>query len=141
MTLFNPMAALAGGILIGMAALIVMLFYGRIAGISGISRSVLTSPRLDWRTAFIAGLMLSASMFSYLAPDPIQVTSNPVVLILGGLAVGIGTSIGSGCTSGHGVCGVSRGSQRSILATAVFMTVAVMTVFIMRQILNVGVPA
>ena len=138
MTSFDPIAATAGGVLIGVAALMIMLCYGRIAGISGISRAVLLSPALDWRAAFLVGLILSALVFSFVAPDPLQVTGNPLLLIVGGLAVGVGTSIGSGCTSGHGVCGISRRSQRSILATAIFMIVAVITVFVMRQILGVG---
>jgi uncharacterized membrane protein YedE/YeeE len=134
---FTPGAALAGGLLIGLAAAIFVLFNGRIAGISGILGGLIKPRRGDigWRLAFIGGLVGAPMIFSlfWRLPD-IHVEANPVTLIIAGLIVGFGTRIGSGCTSGHGVCGISRLSPRSIVATLTFMVMGFITVFLVRHL-------
>lgn len=116
---------LLGGALIGLAALIVMLFLGRIAGISGILGGLLAPSRgdLDWRALFVAGLLVGGAAAFAVAPSAftIDIDRTPSMIILAGLLVGFGTRLGSGCTSGHGVCGVSRLSPRSLVATLSFM--------------------
>lgn len=130
---FTPWASLAGGALIGVAAAILVLFNGRIAGISGIVGGMLTARRPDmaWRIAFLLGLLAAplAMMFYPIAP---RIDAGLGVLILAGLLVGIGTSYASGCTSGHGVCGLSRLSPRSLVATGAFMIAGIATVFLMK---------
>ena len=132
----NPLfLSMVGGILIGLSALLMMLFNGRITGISGILSGVLSPTKSEWlwRAMFIAGLLLGGLLYSLtLEPLTLQITDNSLVLILAGLLVGFGTRLGGGCTSGHGVCGISRGAARSILATIIFMTTAVATVFISK---------
>lgn len=133
---FNLTNALMGGVLIGLASVLLMFFLGRIAGISGVL-SRLLSPTLasNWQWAFIAGLFLSGFIVHHFyAPITIQLESNTALLIISGLLVGFGTRLGAGCTSGHGVCGMSRLSIRSIVATLIFMTSAVITVFLMKQV-------
>lgn len=116
---------LLGGALIGLAALTIMLYLGRIAGISGILGGLLAPTRgdLDWRALFVAGLLVGGAAAFAVAPDAftIDIDRTPPMIILAGLLVGFGTRLGSGCTSGHGVCGVSRLSPRSLVATATFI--------------------
>ncbi|MDS9469019.1 YeeE/YedE family protein [Paracoccus sp. MBLB3053] len=147
LTEFTPWASLAGGVLIGLSAVMVMAVFGRIAGISGITNGVIGSvlpmgpvPKdRDWRIFFLLGLiaapiviLVAGGTVSQTAPD------NPVRMLLAGLLVGFGTAIGSGCTSGHGVCGLARLSPRSLLAVLTFMATGFATVFIMRHVLGVG---
>lgn len=126
-----------GGALIGVSAVLLMLTLGRISGISGILSGLLSFSvtRNDlWRGTFIIGLLLGPAVYLALGgglPE-VNLESNPVYLILGGLLVGFGASMGSGCTSGHGVCGMARISPRSLLATVVFLSTAIITVFLTR---------
>ncbi len=133
---FTPVSALIGGALIGAAAVLLLLLNGRIAGISGIAGGLLRPAGNDvaWRIMFIAGLILGAGGYIYTAGVPFVVEASLPVLIVGGLLVGFGTQLGGGCTSGHGVCGIARLSQRSILATVIFMVAAIVTVFVMRHV-------
>jgi uncharacterized membrane protein YedE/YeeE len=137
---FTPWTALAGGILIGLAAASFVLLNGRIAGISGILGGLLTpsTGEIGWRVAFMAGL-IGAPLLWILAADmpPINVEAGYPALIVAGLLVGIGTRYGSGCTSGHGVCGLSRLSPRSLVATLTFMATGFVTVFLIRHALGV----
>ena len=137
MTTFTPFSAAIGGALIGLAAVLLMLLTGRIAGISGIAGGLLSggSDR-GWRVAFILGLIL-APVAGMLAGDPMPVPVMPpswIVVIAAGLLVGFGTRLASGCTSGHGVCGIARLSVRSIVATAVFMGAAIVVVALTRHV-------
>ncbi|MGE6106386.1 YeeE/YedE family protein [Aeromonas sobria] len=129
--------SLGGGMLIGLSALLLMLFTGRIAGISGIFAAALQS-RLGWRWLFLLGLMFGGPMAFALGlarlPDFAALPGWPTVL-LAGLLVGIGTRLGNGCTSGHGICGMGRLSLRSLVATLVFMTTGVLTVFVTLHLL------
>ncbi|OED38918.1 hypothetical protein AB833_17980 [Chromatiales bacterium (ex Bugula neritina AB1)] len=140
-TEFTPLLSLAGGMLIGAAAVLFMAGVGRIAGISGII-SRLLPPRAERGSfatglALLVGLLLAAPVYTLFGELPAQsVSSNAPLLIIAGLLVGIGTSVGSGCTSGHGVCGISRLSARSLVATLTFMITAVITVYILRHIVN-----
>lgn len=134
---FTPLAAAAGGALIGLAAALFILFNGRIAGISGILGGLLRWPSGDvaWRLAFLSGLVASPLAFALFAPLPaVRIDAATPTLILAGLLVGVGTRYGAGCTSGHGVCGVSRLSPRSLLATASFMGAGFLTVFAARHL-------
>jgi uncharacterized membrane protein YedE/YeeE len=137
MAAFNPVSALLGGVLVGLASSLLMLFAGRIAGISGIFGGILTFAAADksWRLAFIAGLIAApvlGGLFGHPLPVP-QMPSNWLLIVCAGLLVGFGARLGGGCTSGHGVCGVARLSQRSIVATVVFMASAMVTVAVMRH--------
>ena len=134
---FTPLSALIGGLIIGAAAVLFMLVNGRIAGISGIVGGLLTPVKHDvlWRIAFVAGLIMAPVMYAFFAPLPeVRIDADYPLLILAGLLVGIGTRYGSGCTSGHGICGISRLSPRSIVATILFMASGFMTVFVMRHV-------
>lgn len=136
---FTPWTSLAGGLLIGVATAMFLFFNGRIAGISGIVGGLLHPVRGDmaWRVAFLLGLIVSSFVFSVAAPLPIvQIEADTGMLIAAGLLVGVGTRFGSGCTSGHGVCGLSRHSPRSIVATASFMFAGFVTVYIVRHLLG-----
>ena len=135
---FDPITALAGGALIGLSAALLLLVLGRIAGIAGILGGLLSGERenLMWRAAFVAGLVAAAAVLLAGRPGAVEVTGNWPLLIAGGLLVGVGTRMGSGCTSGHGVCGLARGSKRSLAATAIFMTVAAATVFVTRHLVG-----
>jgi uncharacterized protein len=139
---FTPYSALAGGILIGLAATLLLLFNGRIAGISGMMSGLIKAerPELFWRLAFLIGIMLGAFLFQQLKPDLYQPRANfPIwLLALGGFLVGFGTRMGNGCTSGHAVCGIARFSIRSIVATITFMATGFLTVYIMRHVLEIG---
>ena len=140
MTQFTPFTAAIGGALIGLSAMLLMLLTGRIAGISGILAGCLPFTGLDrgWRATFLAGLVASP-LLAAAAGVPIV---NPVmpgswaVVIVAGLLVGFGTRLGGGCTSGHGVCGIARLSPRSIVATAVFIAVAMVVVFVTRHMMG-----
>lgn len=136
---FTPLAALAGGVLIGAAAGLLALLNGRIAGISGILGGLLSPARGDvaWRLAFVLGLAgapLAYALFAAL-PAP-RIDAGHGALVLAGLLVGVGTRYGGGCTSGHGVCGLSRLSPRSLVATAAFMGAGFATVFVTRHLIG-----
>ncbi len=136
---FTPLSSFTGGILIGLAAAILILFNGRIAGISGIVGGLLRLATGDtaWRIAFIAGLIAAPFLWKLFTPLPaISIEADDGVLVLSGLLVGLGTRYGSGCTSGHGVCGISRLSPRSMVATLLFMSAGFVTVFLVRHILQ-----
>lgn len=136
---FTPWSALAGGVLIGLAAALLVLLNGRIAGISGIVGGLLTpkSGDVGWRLAFVAGLVLAPVLWLAVAAlPPIRIEAGYPLLIVAGLVVGFSTRYGTGCTSGHGVCGISRLSPRSIVATLAFMTAGFITVFIMRHLIG-----
>lgn len=137
----NIAGGLIGGSLIGIASLAMLLLLGRITGISGILTGVITWNKQDglpWRACFIGGLILGAVLYQFVFDRtlPIQMQASGPLLILAGLLVGLGTRIGSGCTSGHGVCGIARRSPRSIVSTATFIAVAVITVFVTRHLLS-----
>jgi uncharacterized membrane protein YedE/YeeE len=132
--------ALVGGGLIGVSAVLLMALTGRIAGISGIVSGLLPPKPADdrtWRIAFILGLLLAPTMLTIFTGDNrIGVpAAGPLVLVAAGLLVGVGTAIGNGCTSGHGICGISRLSMRSVAATATFVATAMVTVFVVRHVL------
>lgn len=136
---FAPTTALVGGLLIGAAAALLVALSGRIAGISGIVGGLLRPARDDigWRAAFVIGLMAAPSLFEFFhAMPPPNIEANWLQLIIAGLLVGIGTRYGAGCTSGHGVCGISRLSPRSMLATVLFMATGFATVFIVRHVIG-----
>ncbi|WP_322023028.1 YeeE/YedE family protein [Burkholderia sp. BCC1977] len=136
---FTPWLSLAGGVLIGLAAAWLVAFNGRIAGISGIVGSLFTAAAAerDWRAAFVAGLIAAPLMMRVAgaAVTP-QVDAGWGELLAAGLLVGIGTRYAGGCTSGHGVCGLSRGAARSIVATVVFMVAGFATVFVQRHVVG-----
>jgi uncharacterized membrane protein YedE/YeeE len=139
-THFTPWTSLAGGVAIGLAAALYVLGAGRIAGVSGIVGGALQSllgrsagASLSW--AFIVGLLLAPAAWQLVAPlPPVRDVAGTGLLIAAGLLVGIGTRLGQGCTSGHGICGLSRRSPRSLVNVAVFMAAGVATVFVLRQL-------
>ena len=136
---FTPWSSLAGGLLIGLAAALFLLLNGRIAGISGILGGLLRPAAGDvaWRVAFILGLVGAPLLFQLFSPLPaVQVDADTATLVAAGLLVGVGTRYGSGCTSGHGVCGLSRLSPRSLVATVAFMAAGFVTVFIVRHLIG-----
>lgn len=136
---FTPWDALAGGILIGLATALLLIANGRVAGISGILGGLLRPARGDiaWRLCFVLGLFLAPLVWLTMrAMPPAQIDHSPAMLAIGGLLVGIGTRFGSGCTSGHGVCGIARLSPRSLLATACFMAAGFITVFVVRHVVG-----
>ena len=134
---FTPWSALAGGALLGLSAVILLLFRGRIAGISGILAGLFTPHKGDtsWRVLFLIGMMLGAVI---LLPMGFSIADmpqgSPLLYVAAGLLVGIGTKLGNGCTSGHGICGMGRFSKRSIVATLVFMAVAIFVVLLREQL-------
>jgi uncharacterized protein len=135
---FTPWSALAGGLLIGLAAALLLWFNGRIAGISGIIGLLLQPTRgeVAWRVAFVAGLVVAPLLYALFATLPVpHFDAGTPALLAAGLLVGVGTRYGSGCTSGHGVCGLSRLSPRSAVATAAFMAAGFATVFVLRHLL------
>ena len=137
---FSPWSALAGGVLIGLATAMFVLLNGRIAGISGVIGGLLKPMAGDvlWRVAFVAGLIVAPLVYGLVSVVPaVQIDAGYGALILAGLLVGAGTRYGAGCTSGHGVCGLSRLSPRSLVATAVFMGAGFVTVFVMRHFLTI----
>lgn len=136
----NIVGGLIGGSLIGISSLAMLLLLGRITGISGILTGVITlnsQGGLPWRAAFIGGLILGAVLYQVFFGRalPIEMEASGPMLIIAGLLVGLGTRLGSGCTSGHGVCGIARRSPRSIASTATYIAVAVITVFVTRHLL------
>ena len=137
---FTPVASLAGGVLIGLASLLLLAGAGRIAGISGITGGLFANPVGDrrWRVAFVGAMVATGFVIEALFPQAIEVDIGGSWLrfALAGVLVGVGTQLGSGCTSGHGVCGIGRGSKRSISATMTFVFVGMLTVFLMRQVLS-----
>ncbi|MDX1552945.1 MAG: YeeE/YedE family protein [Marinobacter sp.] len=136
---FTPWSALAGGIIIGLSAAGFILLNGRIAGISGILGGLLVPQKRDvlWRIAFLAGMLAAPLLWMMTAElPPIEIKASYPVLVAAGLLVGIGTRYGSGCTSGHGVCGLSRLSARSLVATLTFMVAGFVTVFIIRHLIT-----
>jgi len=133
---FTPVSSFAGGALIGIAAALLLVANGRIAGISGIVGGLLRgSEGLGWRARFVGGLLAGGLLLQLLRPEAIgpSVVGYPA-LIVAGLLVGYGTQLGSGCTSGHGVCGVARLSPRSLVATAIFMLAGAATTFVARHL-------
>ena len=133
---FTPWVALLGGVLIGLAVALFVLFSGRIAGISGIVGGLFRPQRGDigWRLAFIGGLLAAPLFYSRVLPWPeMRIEAGSLQIIVAGLLVGIGTRYGAGCTSGHGVCGLSRLSPRSVVATLAFMAAGFATVFVLRH--------
>ena len=136
---FTPWTALAGGALIGLAAALFILLNGRIAGISGIVGGLLKPASGDilWRALFVGGMVLAPTAWIiFAALPPIQIDAGYPMLIIAGLLVGISTRYGAGCTSGHGVCGISRLSPRSITATIAFMATGFITVYIIRHVIG-----
>ena len=136
----NPefIAALIGGMLIGLAASLMWRLYGRIMGTSGMVSGLLQADSdWGWKMAFVVGTLLSPWLYALFADMPkVVITDNPVLLVLGGLLVGYGTRLGSGCTSGHGMCGLGRLSMRSLAAVVTFMLFAFITVYVLRHVLG-----
>jgi len=138
MTDFTPLAGAAGGLLIGLSAVLLMGSLGRIAGISGIFRALFTGIA-GWQALFLLGLLAGTALTAILGgfdPSTITFPGNPATTVIGCLLVGAGTVLGSGCTSGHGICGLARISQRSIASTVTFMAVAAVVVFLMRHVMG-----
>jgi uncharacterized membrane protein YedE/YeeE len=141
-THFTPWTALAGGVLLGLASAAFILINGRILGISGILGGLLTPLKGDvgWRLAFLLGMACAPTVFSFVFPSEAvvvpRIDSSYLGLAVAGLLVGIGTSCASGCTSGHGVCGLSRLSPRSLVATVSFMAAGFLVVFVLRHVLQ-----
>lgn len=140
---FTPWASLAGGLLVGLSAALLIALLGRVAGISGIIGALLQVPtwssvkQWSWRLAFILGMVAAPLVWQLFAPLPaMEMPSNPIIIIVAGLLVGFGTRMGSGCTSGHGVCGISRLSLRSLAATLTFIATGAITVFVMRHVIG-----
>lgn len=135
---FTPLSGLIGGLLIGLATVLMMLLNGRIAGISGIIGGLLArrSSEVGWRAVFLAGLLLGAFVYMLATGSsvPVQIQTSLPLLVVAGLLVGFGTRLGSGCTSGHGVSGIARFSKRSIVATLVFIGAAMITVFLTNHV-------
>ena len=137
---FTPWTALAGGAVIGVAAAILLLFNGRIAGITGIAGDLIKPKQGDiaWRLAFIFGLIVSPVIWQLFSPLPrIQIDASNLLLAIAGLVVGISTRYSSGCTSGHGVCGIARLSPRSIIATLAYMATGFATVYVVRHLIGI----
>ena len=137
---FTPVSGFFGGLLIGIASVLLLWAAGRIAGISGIVGGLLVRPSGDtpWRIAFIAGLLIGGAIYIAVTGRPfvVELQAGWPMMIVAGLLVGFGTRMGGGCTSGHGVCGIGRLSMRSIVATVTFMAVAIATVFVVRHLLG-----
>lgn len=137
---FTPASALLGGILIGASAALFLVLNGRVAGISGILGGLFPPERgqVGWRLAFLAGMFVAPLAYVAFggALPPVELDASLRLLVMAGLLVGFGTRLGAGCTSGHGVCGIGRGSPRSVVATLVFMAAAIATVFIARHVIG-----
>jgi uncharacterized membrane protein YedE/YeeE len=137
---FTPLPALLGGVLIGVAASALLALTGRIAGVSGIIGGLLPPRSGDsaWRAAFVLGLVSGGAIVRLFAPSALALPGLPhlSVVVLAGLLVGVGTRLGNGCTSGHGVCGISRGSRRSLIATVTFILTGVLTVWLTRGLVR-----
>ena len=138
---FTPMSGFAGGLLIGSAVALMLLLNGRVAGINSIVGGLLTLRLRDaaWRAAFVAGLIIGALAYLWTVDQdrttPVRVLASLPAILVGGLLVGFGTRLGSRCTSGHGLCGMARLSRRSVVSTATFFGVAMLTVFVTRHVL------
>ncbi len=137
---FTPIASTIGGVMIGIAAAGLLMFHGRIAGISGIAGGIFRREPGDtaWRVMFLVGLLSAGVVWHFFRPLDyrFEIERSTLALIVAGLAVGVGTQLGSGCTSGHGVCGIGRLSKRSTTATITFMATAAITVFIVNEVLG-----
>ena len=136
---FTPWSSLLGGMLIGLAAALFVLLNGRVAGISGVLGGLLTPVRGDvlWRVAFVGGIVVAPLIYALFQALPlVQIDADYAALVVAGLLVGVGTRYGAGCTSGHGVCGLSRLSLRSLAATVTFMGAGFATVFFLRHVLS-----
>lgn len=137
---FTPYASTIGGVLIGLSAAATMLFQGRIAGISGILGGLIAPERgeIGWRLSFLLGLLAGGVLLGLTMPAgfAVEVARSPVAIVVAGVLVGFGTRLGSGCTSGHGVCGISRFSRRSILATVTFMGTGAVTAAVVTNLLG-----
>ena len=136
---FTPWPALAGGLLIGIAAAMFVLLNGRIAGVSGVLGGLVSPAKGDvaWRMSFVLGLLIAPTVYAFFsAGSPLRIDAGDGALVLAGLLVGAGTRYGSGCTSGHGICGLSRLSPRSLVATLAFMGTGFVTVFVLRHLLG-----
>lgn len=137
---FTPVSGFLGGLLIGLASVLMLVLNGRIAGISGIFGGLLTPRSSDffWRLLFIGGLVLGGLIYSFLTNGVMRVSiqGDWILLSSAGLLVGLGTRLGSGCTSGHAICGIARFSKRSIVATIIFMGTAMITVFVRLHLLG-----
>lgn len=135
---FTPLSATLGGALIGLSAVWLMASVGRIAGISGILGGAITAPKPDryWRWSFLAGLIIAPILIQVVQGEslPINFPTSVPLIIIAAVLVGLGTQLGNGCTSGHGVCGNARLSMRSLIATLTFMITGILTVFILRQL-------
>lgn len=138
---FSPVSSFLGGMLIGLSILFLFLFNGRIAGVSGIMSGVIFNNKSDrlWRMVFLLGLVVGPFLYQYFGSQTFIPRENyPLaLLILGGIFVGFGTRLGSGCTSGHGICGIARLSMRSIIATLVFMVSGMATVYLIKYVLGI----
>lgn len=142
-TIIDLVLAAIGGVLIGLSAITLLAMNGRIAGISGIVGGIIRpdhSGDMGWRVAFVGGLLLGPLVTYIITQRPVEiaVAASTPTLIIAGLLVGLGTAIGSGCTSGHGVCGIARFSPRSLAATGIFMGIATLTVFVSRHMMGAG---
>jgi len=138
---FTPMTGLAGGILIGLAATLTLWANGRIAGISGILSGIIfpIAGESQWRALFLLGLLVGAGLYLLVNADlAVDIQASPLWSAIAGLLVGFGTRMGSGCTSGHGICGIARLSRRSFTATLLFMVTAIVTVFVSRHVISGG---
>ena len=137
---FTPVSALIGGGMIGLSAVILMAFNGRIAGISGVFSGIAFAPRGDklWRILFVVGLVIAPLIYQVISgrAPAFNLDANTPLIITGGLLVGFGTRLGSGCTSGHGICGISRLSPRSIVSVLIFMAAGVLTVIAAKAVLG-----
>jgi uncharacterized protein len=137
---FTPVSAAIGGVLIGLSAVLLMMFTGRIVGVSGIVAGLINPQTSDrsWRAVFVAGLIaapIAAMLVGYGVPKP-QMPESYITIVVGGLLIGFGSRLGSGCTSGHGICGIARLSQRSIVATGVFMVAAIIVVALTHHVVG-----
>ncbi len=138
---FTPYSAFLGGSLIGLSAALLMYFNGRVAGISGMITGAFDFKNHEnhWRLFFLGGLILAAVIFNLFVPHvPATYSRSTILLIISGILVGYGTRLGNGCTSGHAVCGIARLSMRSIVATIIFMSIAILTVFITRHLFGIS---
>lgn len=140
-TVFTPFQSLGGGALIGLAAVLLMLGLGRIFGATGILSGLVfveNSAEMSWRVALVVGMILAPLLLFAVtgAMPPLTIPVSPAMIVIGGVIVGLGASLGSGCTSGHGVCGLSRLSVRSLVAVPVFMFTAAVTLYLIRHVVG-----
>jgi uncharacterized membrane protein YedE/YeeE len=139
---FTPFASTLGGVLLGLSASMMLLLHGRITGISGIFSGILERRAGDmlWRVLFVLGLVAGGTVFAVAAPESVTDTlgRTPIFIVLAGLLVGFGTRLGSGCTSGHGICGLTRFSPRSLVAVVTFMTTGAITAYVVNHVILGG---